>query len=62
MTKRMNAAMAIAIAAWRVGDHPENYDYIMAGVDENKTMLAWLVDRKSDRFHACLREACSLGA
>ena len=55
-------AMTIVIAAWRVVDHPENYDYIMAGVDENKTMLAWLMDRKSDRFHACLREACGLGA
>jgi len=54
-------AMTIVIAAWRVVDHPENYDYIMAGADENKLMLAWLLDRKSDRFHACLREACDLG-
>ncbi len=55
-------AMTIAIAAWRVGDHPENYDYIMAGVDGSKTMLAWLLDRKSELFHACLRNACGLGA
>ncbi len=54
-------AMTIAIAAWRVGDHPENHAYIMAGIDENKTMLAWLLDRKSPRFHASLRDACGLG-
>jgi len=55
-------AMAIAIAAWRVGDHPENYDYIMAGIDENKTMLVWLLDRKSDLFHARLQNACGPSA
>lgn len=54
-------AIAIAIAAWRVGDHPENYDYIMAGVDGSKTTLAWLLDGKSDSFHASLRNACGLG-
>jgi Ser/Thr protein kinase RdoA (MazF antagonist) len=53
-------AMTIAVAAWRVGDHPENHAYIMAGVDNGKKMLAWLVDRKSDLFHACLRNACGL--
>ncbi len=39
-------AMAIAIAAWRAGDHPENHAYITAGVDDYKTMLAWLLDRQ----------------
>jgi Ser/Thr protein kinase RdoA (MazF antagonist) len=55
-------AMAIAISAWRAGDHPENHAYITAGSDDNKVMLAWLLDRKSDPFHACLRNACGLAA
>jgi len=55
-------AMVIAIAAWRVGDHPENHAYITAGIDDYETMLAWLLDRKSDFFHACLRNACGLPA
>ncbi len=55
-------AMTIVIATWRVGDHPENYDYIMGGVDGNKTTLAWLLDGKSDSFHASLRSAGGLGA
>ena len=55
-------AMAIAIAAWRVGDHPENHAYITAGIDEYKTMLAWLSGRRSDFFHACLRRAGGMSA
>lgn len=54
-------AMAIAISAWRVGEHPENQAYISAGIDGQKTTLAWLLDRKSDSFHACLRNACGIG-
>jgi Ser/Thr protein kinase RdoA (MazF antagonist) len=55
-------AMAIAISAWRAEDHPENHDYITAGSDEYKVMLAWLLDGKSDLFHAALRTACGLDA
>jgi Ser/Thr protein kinase RdoA (MazF antagonist) len=55
-------AMAIAISAWRAGDHPENHDYITAGSDDYKAMLAWLLDGKSDLFHARLRTACGLPA
>jgi hydroxylysine kinase len=55
-------AMAIAISAWRAGDHPENHAYITAGSDDYKVMLAWLLDRKSDFFRACLRNACGLPA
>ena len=51
-------AMAIAVSAWRVGDHPENRAYITAGTDDYTAMLAWLLDRKSDFFHARLRDAC----
>jgi Ser/Thr protein kinase RdoA (MazF antagonist) len=50
-------AMAIAISAWRAGDHPENHAYITAGIDGYTAMLAWLLDRKSDFVHACLRNA-----
>jgi len=53
-------AMTIAIASWRVCDHPENHDYFMAGIGENKKMLAWLLDRKSEPFHAGLRKACGV--
>jgi Ser/Thr protein kinase RdoA (MazF antagonist) len=53
-------AMYIAVSAWRAEDHPENHAYITAGIDGNTEMLAWLLDRKSDSFHACLRNACSL--
>jgi hydroxylysine kinase len=55
-------AMAIAISAWRAEDHPENHAYITAGSDEYRTMLAWLLDRKADSFHVCLRKAGGLPA
>jgi Ser/Thr protein kinase RdoA (MazF antagonist) len=55
-------AMAIAISAWRVGNHPENRAYITAGDDGSTATLAWLLDRKSSFFHACLRNACGLPA
>ncbi len=55
-------AMAIAISAWRVGDHPENHDYITAGIDGHKTILEWLSGPRSDFFQACLRNACGLPA
>jgi hydroxylysine kinase len=53
-------AMAVAISAWRVADHPENHAYITAGTEEYKTMLAWLLDRKEDRFRASMRAAGGL--
>jgi Ser/Thr protein kinase RdoA (MazF antagonist) len=52
-------ATYIAVAAWRVIDHPENHAYITAGIDGYTELLAWLLDGKSDSFHACLRDACS---
>ncbi len=51
----VRAAMAIAISAWRAGDHPENHAYITAGTDGYTEMLAWLLDRKSEFVHALLR-------
>jgi Ser/Thr protein kinase RdoA (MazF antagonist) len=53
-------AMTLAVAAWRVFDHPENEAYITAGIDEYAAMFSWLLDQKSDFFHACLRNACGL--
>jgi hydroxylysine kinase len=53
-------AMAVAIAAWRVADHPENYDYIMAGVDDSKKMLGWYLNGQSESFHAGVRKAGGL--
>jgi Ser/Thr protein kinase RdoA (MazF antagonist) len=55
-------AMAIAISAWRVGDHPENRAYITAGDDGSTAMLTWLLDQNASFFHACLRNACGLPA
>jgi hydroxylysine kinase len=55
-------AMGIAISAWRAGDHPENIEYITAGIEDGWTMLEWLVERGPDFFHTCLRHACGLPA
>jgi 4-aminobutyrate aminotransferase-like enzyme/Ser/Thr protein kinase RdoA (MazF antagonist) len=55
-------AMGIAISAWRVADHPENHAYITAGSEGSRTTLVWLMDRKADFFHACLRVAGGLRA
>jgi len=55
-------AMMIAISAWRAGDHPENIEYITAGVEENWLMLERLVEFGPDFFHAGLRHACGLPA
>ncbi len=51
-------AMGVAISAWRAGDHPENIEYITAGIEANCEMLEWLVERGPDSFHASLRSAC----
>jgi Ser/Thr protein kinase RdoA (MazF antagonist) len=53
-------AMGIAISAWRAGDHPENIEYITAGMEENWTMLEWLIERGPSFFHASLRRACDI--
>ena len=53
-------AMSIAISAWRAGDHPDNIEYITAGIEENWTMLEWLIERGPSFFHASLRRACDI--
>jgi 4-aminobutyrate aminotransferase-like enzyme/Ser/Thr protein kinase RdoA (MazF antagonist) len=55
-------AMGMVVAAWRAVDHPENHAYITAGFEGYRTMIPWLLDRKSDFFHACLRSACGFPA
>jgi 4-aminobutyrate aminotransferase-like enzyme/Ser/Thr protein kinase RdoA (MazF antagonist) len=52
-------AMYIAIASWRVNDHPENTDYIMAGVQKFEVLLAQIREWESDRMYARLRRACA---
>jgi 4-aminobutyrate aminotransferase-like enzyme/Ser/Thr protein kinase RdoA (MazF antagonist) len=52
-------AMYVAIASWRVGDHPENTDYIMSGVQKYGTLLEQMREWESDRMYARLRRACA---
>ncbi|MCP4692080.1 MAG: aminotransferase class III-fold pyridoxal phosphate-dependent enzyme [Desulfobacterales bacterium] len=52
-------AMYIVIAYWRVGDHPENTDYIMSGVPGYGTLLEEMQGWERDRMYAGLRRACS---
>ena len=52
-------AMEIAIANWRVCDHPENTDYIMGGIQETGLQLDWLRQLGAKRMYAALRHACA---
>jgi Ser/Thr protein kinase RdoA (MazF antagonist) len=58
----MRLAMLVVISAWRAGDHPENIEYITAGVEDNSKMLDRLIEQGPDSFHARLRQACGLPA
>jgi 4-aminobutyrate aminotransferase-like enzyme/Ser/Thr protein kinase RdoA (MazF antagonist) len=53
-------AMHVAIANWRVGDHPENADYIMSGVQKYGALLEEMQEWGSDRMYAGLRRACAM--
>ncbi len=53
-------AMLVAIANWRVGDHPENSDYIMSGVQEYGTLLERMQEWGRDRMYTALRRACAM--
>ncbi len=52
-------AMYVAVANWRVSDHPENAAYIMDGVQETGALLDHMREWGADRMHAALRHACA---
>lgn len=52
-------AMAVAVAHWRVRDHPENTAYIMAGVEDTGTLLDQMREWGAERMYAELRRACA---
>jgi 4-aminobutyrate aminotransferase-like enzyme len=51
--------MEIAIANWRVRDHPENTDYIMAGAQGAGAQLDRMREFGAERMYAALRRACA---
>jgi len=51
-------AMSVAVAHWRVRDHPENTAYIISGVEDTATLLDQLREWGADRMLAALRRAC----
>jgi 4-aminobutyrate aminotransferase-like enzyme/Ser/Thr protein kinase RdoA (MazF antagonist) len=52
-------AMYVAVANWRVNDHPENTAYIMDGVKESGMLLEQMQEWGSERMYTALRRACS---
>jgi len=52
-------AIEIVIANWRVRDHPENTDYIMAGIRETGAQLDRMREFGAERIYAALRRACA---
>ena len=53
-------AMSVAIANWRVHEHPENRSYIMDGVDEAADLLERMNRWGAEQMFAALRRACSM--
>jgi len=51
-------AMEVAIANWRVRDHPENTDYIMAGIQRAGTQLDRMRELGAESMYLALRRAC----
>jgi Ser/Thr protein kinase RdoA (MazF antagonist) len=51
-------AMEIAVACWRVRDHPENTSYIMGGVEGAATLLDQMREWGAERVESALRRAC----
>jgi 4-aminobutyrate aminotransferase-like enzyme/Ser/Thr protein kinase RdoA (MazF antagonist) len=52
-------AMEVAVANWRVCDHPENTEYIMAGITETGAQLDQMREWGADRMYTALRRACA---
>jgi Ser/Thr protein kinase RdoA (MazF antagonist) len=53
-------AMEVAVANWRACDHPENSDYIMAGIPEAGTQLDQMRESGAERMYDGLRRACAM--
>ena len=52
-------AMYVAVAHWRVRDHPDNTGYIMAGVEDAATLLDEMIEWGPGRMLEELRCACA---
>ncbi len=52
-------AMEVAVANWRVCDHPVNTDYIMNGIPEAGTQLDQMREWGAEHMYAALRRACA---
>jgi 4-aminobutyrate aminotransferase-like enzyme/Ser/Thr protein kinase RdoA (MazF antagonist) len=52
-------AIFIAVANWRVCDHPENTAYIMSGVEETGALLDRMREWGPERMYKALRRACA---
>jgi 4-aminobutyrate aminotransferase-like enzyme/Ser/Thr protein kinase RdoA (MazF antagonist) len=52
-------AMHVAVANWRVCDHPENAAYIMGGIPETEALLNQLREWGAEHMYAALRRACA---
>ena len=51
-------AMEVTVANWRVCEHPENTDYIMAGIPEAGAQLERMREWGTERMYTALRRAC----
>jgi 4-aminobutyrate aminotransferase-like enzyme/Ser/Thr protein kinase RdoA (MazF antagonist) len=52
-------AMEIAVANWRVCDHPENTDYIMNSIQQAGEQLDQMREWGTQRMYTALRRACA---
>jgi 4-aminobutyrate aminotransferase-like enzyme/aminoglycoside phosphotransferase (APT) family kinase protein len=52
-------AMEVAVANWRVRDHPENNKYIMAGAPGAGAQLDRMREWGAERMYTALRRACA---
>lgn len=53
-------AMSVAVANWRVCDHPENSEYIMSGVEGTAELLGQMQEWGGEAMSAGIRRACAM--
>ena len=53
-------AVSVAVAHWRVRDHPENAAYIASGVEDTAALLDQMREWGAERMVAALRRACAV--